>query len=182
MRQTTHNQPGALPAHSHYSSSLRATIPAAIPVAMFLTVVSLASLREVTSQTFDSTTESLTSTLSQHLMSLETSNASPESERVRLDVSRSNTTDAQGTAPGTVLPFAKLLARRMESLNLSVTISVGEPEQLPQAESLAAAMIEQRPERSDRISLSLDPDLDSTTIAFGIIRILETEPTREILP
>ena len=170
-----------VPAHGYYSSSLRALLPAAIPVAMFLIVASATSLHEVKSQSVASTAKSLTSALSQRLLSSKTSNPLPDVERVRLNVSRSGHSDAQGTALESERQFAKLLARRMESLNFSVTISVGGPEQLSLAESLAATMIEEYPASSDRIALRLDPDVDSKTVEFGMIRTLETIPSGGIV-
>ncbi len=176
MKHSITKVTGSLPAHEHYSSLLMALLPAVIPVAMFLIVASAASLREVRSQTVASNAKSLTAALSERLLSPDSSNPIPVVERVRLNVTRSGQSSARGTALEAERQFAKLLARRMELLNFCVIISVGGPEQLSLAESLAATMIEECPASSDRVALRLDPGVDSKTVEFEMIRTLETIP------
>ena len=169
------------PASALYPRLLRTLLPAAIPVAMFLIAVSTTSLREVNSQTVASTAKSLTEALAHWLLSSETSNPQPDAERVRLNVSRTGRSDANFTAPESERQFAKLLARRMDSLNFSVTISVAESEQLSLAESLAAAMIEECPATSDRIALRLDPVVTSNTVEVNLMRTPGSERSGRIV-
>lgn len=180
--QSIGDELNAVPAHRHYASSLRAIMPATIPVAMFLIVASLASSQEAVQPTRESTAESLNSELVRHLSSTESSTSLPVLERVRLDVSRSRESGEKGTAQEAERQLAEILARRMDSLNFTVTICVGEPQQLPLAESLAASMIEERAEYSDRIALRLDPSVVAGSVEFVILRTLDTLPGIEAEP
>ncbi len=171
---------GSFTAQRPYQASLRAMIPMIIPVAMLLSVAGLVSLQEVKNQTAASSAALQIAKLSRQRQSPEDSDPVPEFDRVRLTLARTDLSHAPGMPLESELQFARLLARRMESLQFDVTISVARPEQLPIAERLATAMIDEHPAMSRRIALRLDPESDLHAVEFAILRTRGTGPLREV--
>jgi hypothetical protein len=158
---------------------LRTMVPAAIPAVLFLIAVAVVDHPD-SRGSLASPAAPMSPALQPQPQETVASDT-PIQERIRLRIGRSNADAAAGHSIESVHQFARVLARRMKSLNLSVTLRVASDDDLPVAVTLAEAMNLAGSLPPGRIALSIDGSM-SGTIEFDVCRTTDDRSQSELVP